>query len=716
MKRAILVCTIALLCAMLVMPTASAADEIVWEYSTGLNGPFDAERLTNGNTLITDGFNNRVIEVTPAGTIVWQYSGLLQPTDADRLSNGNTLIAYCDGVIEVAPDGTTVWECIGHYPMEADRLPDGNTLIASTDNPGHAIEVTPDCTIVWEYITGDFPTSVERLSNGNTLIVDQFLDLVIEVAPDGTTVWEYTAMFPACAKRLPDGNTLISNFGFGSVIEVDPDGTTVWEYPCVMPWGVERLSNGNTLIADNGMNSVFEVGTPIPDWNLTLNGVHTYVVTQQEFEDAIPLATSLGYYTEYNDGIDVWGGLPLWILVGFVDGDFYDEYPYDVSGSIDAEDIDLGFNDMAAAERAYDAKLTASDESTVTIDPWDLARNDYIFVANTKNGAPLPEGDWPLRLVGSDVDYLSLSISCITEIELVGLYEEETWNLTLTGELTDTINRTSFEEGAACHNVSWNDGTNTWAGIPLWRLVGWVDDLDQHDFNDALADSGYEITVIAGDGYSKTFDSSLIKRNDDIFLANELNGEPIPEEDSSYPLRLMGSTLTSGQKVRNVVEIQLTFPVPWDAYLVPSASTGDYNEDTEVELWVDYDDTGLTYGALAYQFDLHFDPSCVNITSADFSTSPFGSHMFTPYAPGVVRVLEDNYLTMTPISAGTYKLATLTLHGECLEDGTSDLLFDPTWCTVSDTDGNPIENRYTNGTYACTGPRPDLTITAKSEA
>ncbi|MDD3292455.1 MAG: hypothetical protein PHY19_07995, partial [Methanocellales archaeon] len=46
---------------------------------------------------------------------------------------------------------------------------------------------------------------------------------------------------------------------------------------------------------------------------------------------------------------------------------------------------------------------------------------------------------------------------------------------------------------------------------------------------------------------------------------------------------------------------------------------------------------------------------------------------------------------------------TLTLHGECLTDGTSDLLFDPTWCTVSDTDGNPIENRYTNGTYTCTG-------------
>ena len=290
------------------------------------------------------------------------------------------------------------------------------------------------------------------------------------------------------------------------------------------------------------------------------------------------------------------------------------------------------------------------------------------------------------------------------------------WNLTLNGELTDVINRTSFEEGAACHNASWTDGSSrTWTGIPLWRLVGWVDDTDQHDFNDTLADAGYEITVIAGDGYSKTFDSSFVKRNDDIILANELDGAPIPEDSTSYPLRLTGSALTSGQNVKGVVEILLTFPVPWEGYLVPQDSAGSYGEDNPVELWVDYNATGLPYGAVAYQIDFHFDPSCVNVTSANFSTSPFGSHIFNPYAPGVVRILEDNYLTMVPISSGTYKMATLTLHGESLAGSTSDLGFDPVWCVVSDTDGNPIENRYTNGTYACAAPQPDLVITAKSE-
>jgi parallel beta-helix repeat protein len=147
-------------------------------------------------------------------------------------------------------------------------------------------------------------------------------------------------------------------------------------------------------------------------------------------------------------------------------------------------------------------------------------------------------------------------------------------------------------------------------------------------------------------------------------------------------------------------------PAPWEGYLVPQESAGSYGEDTPVELWVDYNDTGLPYGAIAYQVDLHFDPGCVNITAADFSTSPFGSHMVTPYAPGVVRILEDNYATMNPISSGTYKLATLTLHGESLEGCTSDLWFDPVWCVVSDTEGNAIENSYTNGTYTSMVPPP----------
>ena len=50
--------------------------ELVWSYhaprffSTNISG---AQRLANGNTLVTEGAGGRVFEVTTDGTIVWEY-------------------------------------------------------------------------------------------------------------------------------------------------------------------------------------------------------------------------------------------------------------------------------------------------------------------------------------------------------------------------------------------------------------------------------------------------------------------------------------------------------------------------------------------------------------------------------------------------------------------------------------------------------------------
>ncbi|WP_435062967.1 aryl-sulfate sulfotransferase [Halobaculum sp. EA56] len=69
----------------------------VWEVGTGqLSWPRDADRLPNGNTLIVDSLNHRVIEVTPTGEIVWEYYATWGPYDAERLgtsdeSNGPTM-------------------------------------------------------------------------------------------------------------------------------------------------------------------------------------------------------------------------------------------------------------------------------------------------------------------------------------------------------------------------------------------------------------------------------------------------------------------------------------------------------------------------------------------------------------------------------------------------------------------------------------------------
>lgn len=55
---------------------------------TGFNWPRDADRLSNGNTLITDTLNHRVVEVTPEGEVVWEYYATWAPYDSERISNG----------------------------------------------------------------------------------------------------------------------------------------------------------------------------------------------------------------------------------------------------------------------------------------------------------------------------------------------------------------------------------------------------------------------------------------------------------------------------------------------------------------------------------------------------------------------------------------------------------------------------------------------------
>ncbi|KYK20637.1 hypothetical protein AYK24_09920 [Thermoplasmatales archaeon SG8-52-4] len=183
---------------------------LVWQYSSGLAGVSDVERLNNGNTLITDMFNNYVIEVNISGGIVWQYSaGLSFPLDAERLSNGNTLIV--------------------------------NNLVNTV------LEVTSNGTVVWQYATGLWsPSDAERLSNGNTLITDYLNSRVIEVNSSGSIVWQKTGLLgPKDAERLSNGNTLIVEYDNNRIIEVNSTGDIVWSYSTALnlPNDIELVPN-----------------------------------------------------------------------------------------------------------------------------------------------------------------------------------------------------------------------------------------------------------------------------------------------------------------------------------------------------------------------------------------------------------------------------------------------------------------------------------------
>lgn len=63
--------------------------EPTWYYARGLNWPRSVDRLPSGNTLVTDTGNDRVIEVAPNQSVVWEYDTMENPYEADRYVHGN---------------------------------------------------------------------------------------------------------------------------------------------------------------------------------------------------------------------------------------------------------------------------------------------------------------------------------------------------------------------------------------------------------------------------------------------------------------------------------------------------------------------------------------------------------------------------------------------------------------------------------------------------
>jgi hypothetical protein len=251
--------------------------------------PCDVERLSNGNTLITDagaenGTGSEIIEVDPAGQIVWQYSdGLRFAHSAKRLESGHTLIADTtnDRVIEVDSSGKTVFssESWGGgsgrlsdgsrlcYPNDAHPLPDGTILITDRNND-RCVQVDRDGRVVWSYSgTLKHPHNCDLLPNGNVLIANSDGNGIVEIDRAGQIVWGFEdpdnpLSWPRDADRLENGNTLITDSKNHRVLEITPLGAVAWEYK--VPYFAnfydsDRLSNGNTLISDQQHHQVLEV-------------------------------------------------------------------------------------------------------------------------------------------------------------------------------------------------------------------------------------------------------------------------------------------------------------------------------------------------------------------------------------------------------------------------------------------------------------------------
>jgi putative pyrroloquinoline-quinone binding quinoprotein len=274
---------------------------------------------TPGNILISDQYNNRLIEVNPDNNqVVWTFgngSSVAGPhsvvgvNDAQRIGP-ITLVAgtgvpagaepTCPNgcpdnrVMLVDPSGNILWQygmagVTGwgpnqlNTPVQNTWLPNHHVLISDQGNM-RVIEVTLEKKIVWQYgqtgVAGtgpdqlNSPNSAELLANGNILIADESNNRVIEVNRKKQIVWSYGCAqcsqlnAAAFASRLPNGDTLITDGGNNRIVDVDASGNVVWTYYTnaragsvsnPAPSRAVMLKNGNVLISDQYNMQVIEI-------------------------------------------------------------------------------------------------------------------------------------------------------------------------------------------------------------------------------------------------------------------------------------------------------------------------------------------------------------------------------------------------------------------------------------------------------------------------
>ena len=256
-----------------------------------------------------------------------------------------------------------------------------------------------------------------------------------------------------------------------------------------------------------------------------VRGEESFVYTLDEVE-TLDALTGSGTFTTSSDAeyTAIYTGVPMTTLIGNVGGD--------ATVRVTATD---GYS------MNYPADLF-QDTSTGT---WILAYK--------QNGAYMPFDPGYFRIVqvgdGSPHFASSLSAKMVERIEVLGAYEE--YSLRVVGATERIFLRGELESGVGCPchtatvSVTSKGETNQYSGLPLWRLLAYVDDglfpaaeegihYDDGDFDDDLAEAAYPINLVASDGYTQTVTSDLVARDDRFVVALKRNGAFLDPSSDGY--------------------------------------------------------------------------------------------------------------------------------------------------------------------------------------
>ncbi len=203
-----------------------------------LNQPDDAYLLKDGTITVADALNDRILFISPSGTVTSQIgtngvavhnppTGIGYPNGDTPLTNGDVLVSEINGswVTEYTPTGQLVWTLhipSVNYPSDPQQLGPNLYLMCDYDPPaeGRILSFTRQGQITWTYdVTAGNgmlkkPSLAEQLPNGLIMVNDDYRNRVVVIDPKyNAIVWQYGLTDKAGTSvgllSIPDGFDLL---------------------------------------------------------------------------------------------------------------------------------------------------------------------------------------------------------------------------------------------------------------------------------------------------------------------------------------------------------------------------------------------------------------------------------------------------------------------------------------------------------------------------
>jgi hypothetical protein len=369
----------------------------------------------------------------------------------------------------------------------------------------------------------------------------------------------------------------------------------------------EDGSLGGLAVGNIARIEIPELQTPPAadgSWNLTLDGIISDVISQAEFEEGLACPYS-GHLVEWTDADgNVWSGIPLWYLAGWVD----DRQPHSYD-----------FNQAVAG---YKVIVKAADGYSVDFDSQAINKSSDYIIANKCNGVALTDS-WPLRLVGDGVANAGAltgkSVGQVVEIKLTSFtsgdsgdipelrivkYGEDGTTIIAEETLTYLDMIEQFDvigDGETLYKYQgvtfdpediWDENETGKGGFKIANAIKGTRVSDLCSLVDGMG-TGTDIVFVASDGwetklpYSSIYpDPSVYARQGDAILAWFADGKYVPHYRDG--MRLF---FTPEDKVYSQMDMHETLPEAYwhyyyDEVMYPSCAGLSAKYVTEIRVFI----------------------------------------------------------------------------------------------------------------------------------